>query len=241
MEPSSLQIGPLETLSEFSEVVALQQEIWGFEDVELLPRRLFVVASKIGGQVLGAYDGAKLVAFCLCIPGIKPDGQPYLYSHMLGVHADYRNTGLGRELKWKQRQYALATRVDLIEWTFDPLEVKNAFFNIEKLGAIVRRFIPNQYGTTTSHLHGGLPTDRLVAEWWLKSSRVRMIVEGSPGKPNVLTEAIASVSVPADIAVIREREPDRARAIQSSIGTQLTEYFGRGLAVVGFEKNEDFG
>src|SRR4051812_41206752 len=183
MEPTSLQIRQLESLPEFSEVVALQQEIWGFHDVELLPRRLFVVASKIGGQVLGGYDGDKLVAFCLCIPGLRPGGRSYLYSHMLGVLGPYRNTGLGRRMKLVQRDFALRSGVEIIEWTFDPLELKNAFFNIEKLGAIVRRFSENQYGVTASPLHGGLPTARCIAEMGLGLARGERGVEGG-GAPH---------------------------------------------------------
>ncbi len=90
---------------------------------------------------------------------------------MLGVVDDYRNAGVGRRLKLAQREEALARGIDLVEWTFDPLEIKNAFFNIERLGAIVRRYVQNQYGITASPLHGGLPTDRCVAEWWLRSPR----------------------------------------------------------------------
>ena len=115
---------------EFEEVVRLQREIWGFDNVELLPFRLFVVADKIGGQLLGAFDRDQMVGFCVCIPGLKPGGKFYLHSHMLGVLSAYRNTGVGRQLKWKQRDYALERGIDLIEWTFDPLEIKNAFFNI---------------------------------------------------------------------------------------------------------------
>src|SRR4051794_11780165 len=149
----NIEIHELKAHSEFAEVVRLQREIWGFQDVELLPLRLFVVASKIGGQLLGAFAGASMIGFCLCIPGLKPGGKAYLHSHMLGVLPSYRNTGLGRRMKLKQRQFALAGSVDLIEWTFDPLEIKNAFFNTERLGAIARRYVHNQYGTTSSHLH----------------------------------------------------------------------------------------
>ena len=163
-----IEVRRLSALAEFSEALRLQQCVWGFADSDLVPVALFVVASKIGGQVLGAFDRGKTIAFCLCIPGLKPGGKFYLHSHMMGVLPAYRNTGLGRKLKWKQRDYALASGVDLIEWTFDPLEIKNAFLNIERLGAIVRRYVENQYGTTSSHLHGGLPTDRLVAEWWVR-------------------------------------------------------------------------
>ncbi len=225
---SAAEIHQLGTLDQFAQVVRLQREIWGFQDVELLPLRLFIVASKIGGQVLGAYDGSKLVAFCLCIPGLKPGGKPYLHSHMLGVLPAYRNTGLGRRMKAEQREYALAAGVDLIEWTFDPLEIKNAFFNIERLGAIVRRYLHNQYGTTTSHLHGGLPTDRLVAEWWIESPRA-----GSPVQ--------ARIAVPIDIAEIRRRDASRARDLQRSIGEQFEIHFQAGLAVTGFERSQHAG
>ncbi|MFL6449646.1 MAG: acetyltransferase [Bryobacteraceae bacterium] len=241
MEPNSLHIRQLQNLPEFSEVVALQQEIWGFHDVELLPRRLFVVASKIGGQVLGAYDGDRLVAFCLCIPGLKPGSRSYLYSHMLGVLGPYRNTGLGRRLKLAQREFALAVGVDLIEWTFDPLELKNAFFNIEKLGAIVRRFVHNQYGTTSSHLHGGLPTDRLIAEWHLLSARALEVLTNADSPRQREENESVRIAVPADIAEIRSRDPERARAVQASIGEQFDEYFRQGLAVTGFERTSEFG
>src|SRR5438270_6128102 len=241
MEPSSLEIRQIESLTEFSDVVALQQEIWGFHDAELLPRRLFVVASKIGGQVLGGYDRDKLVAFCLCIPGLKPGGRGYLYSHMLGVLGPYRNTGLGRRMKLVQRDFALASGVDLIEWTFDPLEIKNAFFNIEKLGAIVRRFIHNQYGTTTSHLHGGLPTDRLIAEWHLRSPRAIEALAAGSAELRPVEDVLARIAVPAAIAEIRSEDPERARAVQASIGTQFDKYFSQGLAVTGFERRSEFG
>lgn len=223
---------------EFDAVVKLQRDIWGFEDVDLLPLRLFVVASKIGGQVLGAYAGDRMVAFCVCIPGLKPGANPYLHSHMLGVAPEYRNSGLGKALKLRQREYAIGAEVNLIEWTFDPLEIKNAFFNIERLGAIVRRFVHNQYGTSTSHLHGGLPTDRLVAEWWITSGRVESIVSGlTPQRP----EISATISVPADIQETRQNDTRRARQIQEAMGEQFDRCFREGLAVVGFEKTTESG
>ncbi len=236
--PSPVEVRQLSKLSEFAEVVRLQREIWGFDDVELLPLRLFVVASKIGGQVLGALDGGKMVAFCLCIPGLKPTGKHYLHSHMLGVLPPYRNTGLGRRMKLEQRGYALAAGVDLIEWTFDPLELKNAFFNIERLGSIVRRYVHNQYGTTSSHLHGGLPTDRLVPEWWIGSDRVAELA----GDRTVERFPIAArIVVPIDIAALRVNEPNRAREVQQSVAEQFDEHFRQGLAVTGFERSATSG
>jgi predicted GNAT superfamily acetyltransferase len=235
---SVVEIRELRAHSEFADAVRLQREIWGFQDVELLPLRLFIVASKIGGQILGAFSGSNMIAFCLCIPGLKPGGKAYLHSHMLGVLPPYRNTGLGRGMKLKQREFALAAGVDLIEWTFDPLEIKNAFFNIERLGAIARRYVHNQYGTTSSHLHGGLPTDRLIAEWWIASDRVRAICDqGSFQRPLVQT----AVSVPQQIAQLRREQPEKARAIQTLLGDQLADGFRQGLAAIGFEKTEAEG
>ncbi len=233
-----LEVRQLSTLNEFSEAVRLQREIWGFDDIELLPRRLFVVASKIGGQVLGAFDDSSMAAFCLCIPGIKPGGKYYLHSHMLGVLPQYRNSGVGRLLKFKQREYALASGIDLIEWTFDPLELKNAFFNIERLGAIVRRYVHNQYGTTSSHLHGGLPTDRLVPEWWIRSQRVDAFVNGHRVERGKVEQRI---SLPANIGEIRKKDRDYARAIQQQAAKSFDDGFSAGLAVIGFERTDSAG
>ena len=224
--------------TEFNAAVRLQQEIWGFEEIELLPVRLFVVATKIGGQAFGAYENERMIGFCLAIPGLKAGGKFYLHSHMLGVRPEYRNAGVGRMLKLRQRQDALARGIDLIEWTFDPLEIKNAYFNTERLGAIVRRYVLNQYGTTSSHLHGGLPTDRCTAEWWLRSPRVEGILSNSGFER---TPVEVRISVPADIAKIREKEPKRAREIQLRISQEFQAAFERNLAVTGFERNEQAG
>ena len=99
---------------------------------------------------------------------------------MLAVNPDYRNQGIGRRLKLFQRDEALARGNGRMEWTFDPLEIKNAFLNIAKLGAVVRRYAPNFYGVTSSRLHGQVPTDRLYAEWWLESDWVSSALGGKP-------------------------------------------------------------
>ncbi len=241
-----IEIRKLTRRQDFAEAVRLQKEIWGFDEIDLLPLRLFIVADKIGGEVLGAFDTAResrMAAFCLCIPGLKPQGaEPkgryYLHSHMLGVLPEYRNTGLGRQLKVRQREDALARDIDLIEWTFDPLEIKNAFFNIERLGAIVRRFVHNQYGTSSSHLQGGLPTDRLTAEWWIRTPRAEAI---SNGRPFLRAEPVARIPVPANIAELRLKEPGQARDIQAGLAVEFDRYFHSGLAVIGFERSEQAG
>ena len=201
--------------AEFAEAVRLQKEIWGFPDLELLPVRFFVVASRIGGQTLGAFDGERLAGFLLAIPGIKREsGIQYLHSHMLGVSSDYRNAGVGRMLKSAQREDALARGIRLIEWSFDPFEAKNAYFNLEILGAIVRSYVPNMYGVRAGSPDGDLPTDRCIAEWW--------IAETKP-KPAFA----ARVPLP----------PRKSRESQESLARELQRHFADGLAITGFERS----
>ena len=219
---------------EFSEAVKLQKAIWGFDDIDLLPVRLSITASKIGGHSFGAYDGDRMVGFCVAIPGIKQGAKSYLHSHMLGVMKEYRDAGLGRKLKMAQRDDAIKQGIDLIEWTFDPLEIKNAFFNIERLGAIVRRFVLNQYGTTSSPLNAGLPTDRCTAEWWLQSDRVE-------GRETKRPEVVARISITNDIYKIKANDFARAREIQMRVADQFLEYFAKNLAVTGFERSAENG
>lgn len=233
-----IAVRALTTLDEFREAVRLQKIIWGFEDIELLPVRLFVVGTKIGGQAFGGFDGDRMIAFGVAIPGMKAGGKSYLHSHMLGVLEAYRDRSVGRMIKLAQREDALARGIDLVEWTFDPLEIKNAYFNIERLGAVVRRYVINQYGTTSSHLHGGLPTDRCIAEWWVGSDWVKQTL--SSGKPRV-DDARARIEVPTAIERLRREEPRRAKEIQAEVSRQFQEYFSRGLAVIGLEKTEDAG
>jgi predicted GNAT superfamily acetyltransferase len=234
---SDIQARLLTTHDEFEGAVRLQKEIWGFSSVDLLPVRLFVVASKIGGHVFGAFDGSRMVAFCLAIPGLKPGGKIFLHSQMLGVLPEYRNYGIGRMLKLEQRKDALARGVDVIEWTFDPLELKNAYFNIERLGAVVRRYVPNQYGTTTSHLHGGLPTDRCTAEWWVKTRRV----EAALSQCRQPLEVEDRIAVPTNIDSLRREAPKQVREVQRCVTERFLDCLARGLAVTGFEKSEQAG
>jgi predicted GNAT superfamily acetyltransferase len=232
-----IEIRGLHTLEEFAEALALQQRIWGFADIEAMPLRWFVVAAKVGGQVFGAYEDGQAIGFLGAIPGILPDGRPYMHSHMLGVLPKHRDRGVGRRLKLAQREDALARGIRLVEWTFDPLEFKNAYFNIERLGAIVRQYVENLYGLTASPLHGGLPTDRCSAEWWLRSPRAEAAVEGkAPARG-----AGARIAYPAGMAHIRANDPVRARAIQAANAEKFQDAFARGLVVTGFERSESEG
>jgi predicted GNAT superfamily acetyltransferase len=220
-------------LDEMRACVALQKEVWNFSDADLVPLRMFVVAEKIGGQVIGAFAGQEVVGFALSVPGARA-GHSYLHSHMLAVRKKHQNAGLGRRIKLFQREDALARGFELIEWTFDPLEIKNAYLNIEKLGAIARRYTVNQYGITSSPLQGALPTDRLVAEWWLKSKRVDTLLQGGENPP---VETLAAISVPAEIYGWKAFPATRSQAkeVQDRNRERFLRAFADGLAVLGYE------
>jgi predicted GNAT superfamily acetyltransferase len=222
-------------LDELRGCVALQKEIWNFTDAELVPLRMFVIAEKVGGQVMGAFDGNEMVGFALSVPGTR-SGHIYLHSHMLAVRQQHRNSGLGRRLKLLQREDALARGIELIEWTFDPLEIKNAYLNIEKLGAISRRYNINQYGITSSPLQGGLPSDRLIAEWWLKSRRVETLL--ATGKNPIFSQQDA-IEVPAQIYEWKTSAETRSKAqdVQERNREQFLRAFEGGLAVLGYERD----
>jgi len=229
----AITIRRCEGLEELRACVALQKEIWNFTDAELVPLRIFVVAEKVGGQVMGAFAGSEMVGFALSVPGTR-SGHIYLHSHMLAVRKDHRNGGLGRRLKLLQREDALARGIELIEWTFDPLEIKNAYLNIEKLGAIARRYNINQYGITSSPLQGGLPSDRLIAEWWLKSGRVETLV--AKGKVPAFNREL-TIEVPAQIYEWKAAAETRreAQEVQERNRKQFLRAFDSGLAVLGYE------
>jgi predicted GNAT superfamily acetyltransferase len=231
----TIEVHNCTNLEEFRACVALQKEVWGFADNELVPLRIFSLAPKIGGQVIGAYEGETLVGFAFSIPGSR-NGHPYLHSHMLAVKESHRNIGLGRRLKLFQREDAIAQGYELLEWTFDPLEIKNAYLNLERLGAIARRYNINQYGITSSPLQGFLPTDRLVAEWWLTSKRVETLL--ATGKhPSFAVEE--RVEVPADVYAWKAQPETRRKAadVQLRNREKFLAAFSRGLACLGYERD----
>jgi len=233
-----IEYRPLTGFDEYQEATDLERRIWQFSETDVIPPRLFLIASKVGGQAIGAFDGDRLVGFCLAFPGIKPGARAYLHSDMLAVIPEYRNQGIGRQLKLEQRNDALRRSVELVEWTFDPLELKNAYFNIERLGVVVRRFLPNLYGITTSQLHTGMPTDRCVAEWWLSTPRTEAILAG---KARDREPVEAEIEVPVSISRIRREDLEEALRIQQIVRDKFQKYFGSGLAVTGFEKRPETG
>jgi predicted GNAT superfamily acetyltransferase len=239
-------------MDELEAGVRLQIETWGMAAGEIFPRRAFLLAQKIGGQAIAAFDtelpGAaseggpeSMIGFALAWPGVKAGEagpQPYLHSHMLAVRECYRNRGIGARLKWAQRTEALGRGIRRMEWTFDPLEIKNAYLNICKLGAIARRYEVDFYGVSSSRLQGGLPTDRLVAEWQLDSPRVRAAMDG---RPAVASGIESRIVVPAAIYAWKASEASRERAlaVQLENRSKFQEAFARGLAVVGLTRDSE--
>ena len=215
-------------IEEFEACLRIERAVWKSSDIDVVPIPLFVVASETGGQVLGAFHGTDLVGFTLAIAGWRAR-KPFLHSHMTAVLDGHRDCGVGRRLKLYQRQDALARGIALVEWTFDPLVTKNAYFNFMRLGAIARRYLPNAYGITTSPLHGSLPTDRLVAEWHLRSARVCRILAGKQASSPISKRAVR-ITIPSNLEDLRRTEPDQARQIQSEVRAEFLKWLGKGYA-----------
>lgn len=231
-----VQVRSLHDVGDMQACVDLQRQVWGYSDRQLVPDHIFVVAAKTGGQVFGAFAGDTLAGFALSFSAQR-SGHNYLHSHMLAVLPEFQNRGVGRALKLAQREDALEKNIDCIEWTFDPFQLKNAHFNIARLGAIARHYLPDLYGRTSSPLHGGLPTDRLVAEWWVASPRVTEILEGS--KPNPRQQR--RIEVPANIAEIAALDMQRAERMQADARSQFQQLFNSGYAVTGLELERESG
>jgi predicted GNAT superfamily acetyltransferase len=234
---SQIQIKKCTTLPDFHRCIEIQKQVWGESDLETEPYTTFVVANQTGGQVLGAFDGPTMVGFTMSLVGVRGK-TPYLHSHMTGVLPEYRDQKIGRALKLFQREEALSRDIRLIEWTFDPLETRNAYFNLNRLGAIVRTYIPNFYGITSSPLHRNLPTDRLLAEWHLDSKRVIAAINDLTPDPS---EAPATIHVPAIVGAGLARPAQgestspaplapsftSVTAIQSKIRSEFQHWFSK--------------
>jgi predicted GNAT superfamily acetyltransferase len=225
---NGILIRPCRGIEEFEACVKIERAVWESAEIDVVPVPLFVIASETGGQVIGAFHGSDVVGFIMAIAGWR-DRKPFLHSHMAAVLDKYRDRGIGRRLKLFQRDDALARGISLIEWTFDPLVTKNAYFNLMRLGAVARRYLPNVYGITTSPLHAALPTDRLVAEWHLRSPRVRRMLAGKRATP-VFSKKAVRISIEAGLEDLKNSNPAEAARLQSAIRAQFTRLLGKGYA-----------
>jgi predicted GNAT superfamily acetyltransferase len=255
-------IRPLTTLDECRSVVEMEKKVWGYTDAEdVVPAPVLIVSVKRGGVLLGAFDDSgDMAGFVYSIPGFK-DGRPVQWSHMLGVAADARSAGLGRRLKLAQRDATLAMGIDLIEWTYDPLQAMNAHLNFTKLGVVVEEYEENIYGESSSPLHRGSPTDRFVAECRLNEPHViRRAIDASgplvrdasvmsapvvnPSKPGPWLEPSEGelaydvrrvlVEIPTGFSDLQAAAPDLALQWRLTTRRIFQGYFARGYGAVDF-------
>lgn len=195
---TDIEIRPLRTVEEARQCEELQRLAWGMDDLEVVPLSMLITAAKNGGQLLGAYEGGRLIGFTFGFLGARSAQQPglpvrhrlKLCSHMTAVLPEYRDRGIGYALKLAQRDHALDLGLDLVTWTYDPLEGRNAALNIGKLGAVCNTYLRNIYGEMNDALNAGLPTDRFQVDWWIASQRVKIRLSGQ--RPRLSYDLVTS-------------------------------------------------
>jgi predicted GNAT superfamily acetyltransferase len=251
----------LSSLEEFAQVVELERVIWGPGYDEVVPVPILTVTVKRGGILIGAFEHDRMVGFVYSLPGIK-HGKPTQWSHMLGVLEEFRSAGAGRELKLLQRERTLAMGLDLVEWTYDPMQAMNAHLNFTKLGVVVEEYEENVYGESSSPLHRGNPTDRFVAEWWVREPHVERRIKPA-GSIGLRTSEIADakpvnriapsgdwlesidvdlsidarrllVQIPMGFTEMLAKNPELALAWRICTRAIFTTYFDRGYRAVDF-------
>ncbi|HEY0077860.1 MAG TPA: GNAT family N-acetyltransferase [Pyrinomonadaceae bacterium] len=228
------------SLEEFDECVRMQREAFGLPDLELSPRRHLIVSKSAGGWVLGAFDAERLVGFVLHLTAVR--GREIIgYSHMMAVALAYQNRGVGARLKWAQRSRALSEGVGFIRWTFDPMQARNAHFNLNRLGVVVRSYAENFYGTdyhTANGAYGqqlGIDSDRLIAEWELGSARVEALARGQ--MPTELPRPALEVEITSNWSALLREDAASARREQLRVRSEFQEALAQGLACARFERD----
>lgn len=234
------EIRECETIDEFEQCVALQRLVFGFPDIEVSPRRHFIVSRRAGGWALGAFVDDELVGFVHQLAAVQ-GMEVYGYSHMLAVKSEYQNKGVGARLKWAQRERALTEGRKLVRWTWDPMQARNAHFNLNRLGVVVRSYAANFYGTDYSvpaaetSAAPGIDSDRLFAEWELDSERVLALARGDDLK--LPDSTAASIEIPPDWAALIKEDAATARREQLRVRAEFTEAFAAGLVCTGFARD----
>lgn len=236
-----MEIRQVTTIEEFDACVQLQREVFSLPDLEISPRRHMIVTTQAGGWALGAFVEGKLVGFVLHLPAIR-DNEIFGYSHMMAVAGEYQNQGVGARLKWAQRARALSEGRDFIKWTFEPIRARNAHFNLNRLGVVVRSYAVDFYGTDyatnaaeRSAGQLGMDSDRLFASWELRSPRVEALADGreySTGQPDDVIE------IPNDFSALLKSNPQVAKAESLRIREEFLRAFASGLVCRGFERDE---
>ena len=231
----NIEIRECTSLDEFGACVDLQRAVFRLPEVEISPVRHFIVTRNAGGFTLGAFARGELIGFVLSVPAFLREGRAF-YSHMTAVRNNFQSAGVGAQLKWAQRSHALELGVRIIKWTFEPVKARNAYFNLEKLGAVVTEYQPNFYGVDYASTPGiGLASDRLFAEWHLESQKVCVLANGNeyrePSAPAM------TVEVPADWAELLNESPENGLNEQLRVRDEFEEAFGKKLVCRGFRRD----
>lgn len=225
----------LVTHDEIFAVEQLQRDAWGVPDVDVVPLHMLITPPRHGGLLLGAFDGERLAGFVFGFLGQTADGRLKHCSHMAGVHPDYRDQGVGYALKLAQREHVLAQGLDLVTWTFDPLETRNAWLNIHKLGAICHTYIRNLYGPMRAAINAGPPSDRFEVEWWIRSQWVMDRLQGVVAPPSGDHRLI---EVPADFQSIKRADMDLALRWRQRTRQAFEDAFAQGFTAVDLVKRD---
>lgn len=240
-----IEIRECETVEEFDRCVRLQRDVFALPDLEISPRRHLVVSRQAGGWTLGAFTAeGKLVGFVHHLAGVRGEGEIFGYSHMMAVDREYQNRGVGARLKWAQRARALAEGRRFIKWTWDPMQARNAHFNLNRLGVVVRSYAENFYGTdygtdpaNNKDPARGLDSDRLFAGWELTSSRVNKIANG--GEVEVPANADAAIEIPSNWTSLVAEDAQTARREQLRVRQEFQQAFAANLICASFERTAE--
>jgi predicted GNAT superfamily acetyltransferase len=234
------------TIEEFDSCICLQREAFGLPDLEISPRRHLIVSLQAGGWTLGAFVGSRMVGFVHHLAAVRPNNEIYGYSHVMAVARDYQNKGVGARLKWAQRAKAMSQGRDFIKWTWDPMQARNAHFNLNRLGVIVESYADDFYGVDygagtrdvdQSQERPGLPSDRLFASWKLNSPRVSALAEGVEHK--IKAEPVRTIAIPAEWSALTKQDAQRAHAEQTRVRTEFKAAFAEQLVCAAFERGPE--
>jgi predicted GNAT superfamily acetyltransferase len=237
-----IEIRDCTTIEEFDQCISLQREAFGLPDMEISPRRHLIVTRRAGGWTLGAFAGDEMVGFVHHMIAVRERDEIIGYSHMMAVAKDYQNKGVGAQLKWAQRERALAEGRKFIKWTWDPMQARNAHFNLNRLGVTVSSYGENFYGTdyiTMPHQAKGsvhLDSDRLFADWQLDSRRVTLLAEGDAPEPH--QTPLATIEIPSNWSALVLHDPVTAQREQLRVRAEFTKAFAAGLICAGFERDQ---
>lgn len=232
------------TIEEFDQCIELQKEAFGLPDLEISPRRHLIVSRQAGGWTLGAFVDGRMVGFVHHLAAVRPDNEIYGYSHMMAVAKDHQNKGVGARLKWAQRDKAISEGRRYIKWTWDPMQSRNAYFNINRLGVIVDTFADNFYGTDYNadptqsiDQRPGLQSDRLFGNWYLVSPRVEALSQGETFTIN--EKPVGAIAIPADWSTLIRNDVQEARSVQQRVRTEFQNAFKEGLVCAAFERGQE--